>query len=320
MSEARERDPAGGTADYSVVIPTRDGGARLLEVLDALAVQRGAPRFEVVVADDGSVDGTAERVATRPHDGLAVRISPGEPRGPAVARNRGVREARGRFVAFLGDDTLPEPDWLASHERARIADGGGEAIATLGYTTWHPRVRPTAFLRFLNEEGLQFGYSLIEDPADVPFNFFYTSNVTLARTRLLEEPFDERFPHAAWEDTEAALRLTRRGLRIVYAPEARALHDHPTDFDRFCERQERAGRSAVLFHRLHPELGGFLGLGPHGPPPLPPAAVCRARDALVRALQPLPVAARGLWSEALRIRYLRGLHRGWGERATIEGG
>jgi glycosyltransferase involved in cell wall biosynthesis len=304
---------------YSVVIPSHDRCEVLLEVLAALEAQRGAPDFEVVVVDDGSRDGTPERLRAR-RGPLPLAVLAQEARGPAAARNRGVAAANGEWVAFLGDDTVPEPGWLAAHAAARERRGGGEEVAVVGYTGWHPRVRRTAFLDFLNEQGLQFGYALIRNPDEVPFNFFYTSNLSLARSRLLEEPFDEGFPYPAWEDIETSYRLVRRGLRIVYAPEARAAHDHPTDFDRFAARQERAGYCGVVFFLRHPELAGFVGLGAEGPAPLPPAGPQRRREALVRALHKWPVSLPRLWEETLRYHYLRGLHRGWRELVTERGG
>jgi len=301
---------------YSVVVPMRNAATRIGELLDALEGQQGSPEFEVVLVDDGSEDGTPERVRAR---GGATRLLEGPQRGPAAARNRGLDEARGERIAFLGDDTLPEPDWLARHDAAWRRRGATSGVAVVGYTAWHPRLRPDRFLRFLNEEGLQFGYALIEDPEDVPFNFFYTSNLSADRALLAGERFDERFPYPAWEDVELAYRLRRRGLRLVYEPAARVLHDHPTDFERFRLRQERAGYSAVHFWRLHPELGSFLGLSEEGPPPPTPAPVEWARHGLVRALHPLPFAWRRLWSQALRDPYVRGLHRGWRARGRERG-
>jgi glycosyltransferase involved in cell wall biosynthesis len=304
--------------EISVVIPTRDGGDRVLEVLRALDHQVGAPPFEVVVVDDGSHDGSVERVRALTA-AIEVRVLELEPSGPAAARNRGVRAAVGERVAFLGDDTVPAPDWLASHSAGWRRRGGGDEIALIGYTAWHPRLRPSRFLRFLDEEGLQFGYGLIRDPEAVPFNFFYTSNLSVSRRLLLAEPFDESFPYAAWEDIEAGYRLVRRGVRLAYEPNAVARHDHATDFERFCTRQERSGYCAVVFWRLHPELAEFLGLSESGPPPLPSRAGQWLREALVRALQPFPLPMRRLWSEALRFHYVRGLHRGWRDR-VVEGG
>ncbi len=119
----------------------------------------------------------------------------------------------------------------------------------------------TPFLHHINEYGLQFGYGLIEDPEAVPFNFFYTSNISLSRALLYEaELFDTSFPHAAWEDIEIAYRLTGRGMRILYRPEAVARHYHDISFASFRRRQQSAGESAARFYEKHPELSGFLGV------------------------------------------------------------
>jgi glycosyltransferase involved in cell wall biosynthesis len=307
------------SGSFSVVIPSHNRAGVLHEVLDALDAQRDVPEFEVVVVDDGSTDGTRELLASR-RGRLPCRVLLQERRGPAAARNRGVAAAGGERVAFLGDDTVPAPDWLAAHAAAHAARGDDGQIAVVGYTGWHPRVRRTPFLDYLNEQGLQFGYALIDDPERVPFNFFYTSNLSLARRCLLEEPFDEGFPYPAWEDIEASYRMTGRGLRLVYAPAARTAHDHPTDFARFAVRQERAGYCGVVFYLRHPELGPFVGVGPGGPAPLPPAGAQRVREGLVRALQNVPMKLPRLWQETLRFHYLRGLHRGWRELVIERGG
>ena len=308
------------TVEYSVVIPTFNRRSVLGEVLAALEGQLAAPPFEILVVDDGSTDGTYEWLGELSAGRPLHRIRQAN-RGPAAARNRGVEAAAGTWVAFLGDDTVPESDWLALHaarHRAEKLSAAEAKVAVLGYTAWQPRMWPTPFLRYINEYGLQFGYSIIAEPDRVPFNFFYTSNLSLAREWLLAEPFDETFPDPAWEDIEASYRLSRRGLRLVYEPRARVLHDHPTDFSRFAARQERAGASAVRFARKHPELREFLGLGAEGPPPLPGGRSRLAREWLVRALQFLPVSLPGAWEEALRYHYLRGLHRGWREGPVEE--
>jgi glycosyltransferase involved in cell wall biosynthesis len=303
---------------YSVVVPSHNRRGVLREVLAALDAQQEAPGFEIVVVDDGSTDGSAEMLSGW-SSGRPLRVLLGPQRGPAAARNRGVAAAHGARIAFLGDDTVPEPGWLAAHDQAFRRHGGGDEIAVVGYTGWHARVRRTPFLDHLNERGLQFGYALIDRPDEVPFNFFYTSNVSLSRRRMSAEPFDEAFPYPAWEDIEAAYRLVRAGLRLVYEPAARTAHDHPTDFARFAARQERAGYCGVVFARLHPELAGFVGVGPGGPPDLPSRGAQRLREALVRALQNLPLQLPKLWDEALRFHYIRGLRRGWKELVIDKG-
>jgi glycosyltransferase involved in cell wall biosynthesis len=303
--------------ELSVVIPTHNRLEVLAEVIAALERQEGAPAFELVVVDDGSTDGTGDWLRARSFR-LPLLVLTQENRGPAAARNTGVAVASGKWVAFLGDDTVPAIGWLAAHRAAHRRRGDPPNLAVLGYTGWHRRTRLNPFLRYINEHGLQFGYALIRDPEDVPFNFFYTSNLSLSRELLLAEPFDLRFPYAAWEDIEVAYRLKRRGLRLVYEPAASVAHDHPTDLARFAARQEKAGYCAVVFYRLHPELGPFLGIGPGGPPPLPPAGPHRLRSRLVRALQNWPVALPLVWEEVLRYHYIRGLHRAWQNGAEAE--
>src|SRR6185295_4274703 len=209
--------------EFSVVIPTHNRMDVLPEVLAAVEAQVGAPELEVVVVDDGSSDGTAEFLAGRSHK-VPLRVLRQDNSGPAGARNAGVAAAVGGGVAFLGDDTVPAPGWLAAHARAHRRRAEAPRVAVLGYTGWHSRMRLNPFLRYINEHGLQFGYALIEDPEDVPFNFFYTSNVSLPRELLLAEPFDLRFPYAAWEDIEVAYRLKKRGLRLVYEKSASVAH------------------------------------------------------------------------------------------------
>jgi glycosyltransferase involved in cell wall biosynthesis len=328
-TEKRRRPRRGPHGDptpaFSVVIPTHnriDALPEVLRALEAQAEEPEAPSFEIVVVDDGSVDGTGDWLAGRRLQ-VPSTVLRQENRGPAAARNAGVEAASGHRVAFLGDDTVPEPGWLAAHRWAHRERGDLRELAVLGHTGWHRRIAVTPFLRYLNQRGAQFGYGLIADRERVPFNFFYTSNISLSRELLLAEPFDLGFPYPAWEDTELSYRLHRRhGLRLVYEPAAVTRHNHPTDLDRFCARQEKAGYCAVVFHRLHPELGGFLGLGPEGPPPLPRAGPQRWRERLARTLQSLsvvmPLSTPRLWDETLRYHYIRGLHRGSREETVSE--
>jgi glycosyltransferase involved in cell wall biosynthesis len=244
---------------FSVVIPTYRRPDVLFRVLDALGRQESPPDFEVLVIDDGSGDSTADRLRAYAAP-YSFRPFFQQNSGPARARNRGVSEARGSHVLFLGDDTVPDPALLRVHADAH-AEPRAHPVAVLGYTTWPRDRKVSPFLHLINEYGLQFGYGLIEDPESVPFNFFYTSNISLPR-RLLEEAglFDTTFPHAAWEVIEIAYRMSKNGMKIVYRPGAVARHHHEITFASFRRRQEKSGEAAAIFFERHPELGGFLGV------------------------------------------------------------
>jgi GT2 family glycosyltransferase len=249
--------------ELTVVIPTFNRLDILRRALRLLAEEGeafGVPH-EVLVVDDGSSDGTSHWLAgdqVPRASNASLRVISQENAGPARARNRGVQEAAGELVLFLGDDVLVTPGLLALHREAHLARRDSGEVAVLGRTLWAPEMRATAFLRFLME-GDQFGFKHIEDNENVPYNFFYTANVSLRRRAMLDAGlFDESFPHAAWEDVELCYRMTRDGMRLVYVPQALAYHLHPTSLKSFCRRRELVGVDAVRLFRKHPETEKML--------------------------------------------------------------
>jgi GT2 family glycosyltransferase len=260
ISERTNR-PGRGFPTASVVVPTFDRLRDLERVIRAIFEQVAelSSPCEIVVVDDGSSDGTAQWLdQNRSEFGLTVLSQ--ENAGPALARNRGVKASTGEIILFLGDDTVPQPGWLRAHLEAHRLEGSGRPMAVLGYTSF-PSEDDSPFLRWINEFGAQFGYALIDDPTDVPFNFFYTSNISLPR-RVFEAlgGFRVDFPAAAWEDIEFAYRAVESGMFLRYLPGARTVHHHRVRVASFCARQETSGRSAAIFSVLHPELEGFLGV------------------------------------------------------------
>lgn len=247
----------------SVVIPTFNRLDQLQHVVSAVEGQSRPTgvELELVVVDDGSSDGSWDWLERRAEHSEMKALRQ-DNAGPARARNRGVEAAAGEIILFLGDDTVPQPGWLAFHLEEHRLFGDPGPLAVLGYTSFAPDI-DSPFLRFINEYGAQFGYLLIEDPHEVPFNFFYTSNISLPRDELIRlGGFREDFPAAAWEDIEFAYRAVRGGLRIHYQPKARTEHRHCIRPRTFCSRQRTSGRSAAIFAQLHPELEEFLGVSP----------------------------------------------------------
>jgi glycosyltransferase involved in cell wall biosynthesis len=243
---------------FSVVIPTYNRMEMLMRVLKALEDQRDAPDFEVIVINDGSTDPTQNIPTMHWNLRLQFRTQPNS--GPGTARNNGVSLATGKFIVFIGDDTVPEQDFLAEHARTHRETGDDPLAACLGYTGWPRKERVTAFMDYINDYGLQFGYKLIRDGETVPFNFFYTSNISIDREVLTAHPFDTTFPAAAWEDIELAYRLDTLGLKIRYNAKAVTRHYHQMTVDSFAKRQYTVGKSGAIFYRKHPDLGHFLGV------------------------------------------------------------
>jgi len=304
----------------SVVVPTFNRLADLQQVVRAVHDQIGAGESpcELVVVNDGSGDGTRDWLDAHARE-LDLRVVHQPNAGPAKARNRGVAASTGSVVLFLGDDTVPRDGWLREHLEAHRLKAHAESfIAVLGYTAF-PEDLDSPFLRWINEFGAQFGYALIDDPTTVPFNFFYTSNISLPRSAFDElGGFREDFPAAAWEDIEFAYRAVNAGLRICYNPRARTTHHHWIEVTSFCARQRKSGLSAAIFADLHPELESFLAV----PCVRPVTPMSRVKRVLYRVWTALGELIPGIWSEnvyraLLDSHYLEGLAAGLSRRQRV---
>ena len=252
-----ERSPYWLGLRVSVVIPTHNRKEKLLACLEALGRQTVLPQeFEVVVVDDGSTDGTRGALEERSFP-FALRYFRQDPAGPGAARNLGIAEARGELVLFIGDDILADERLIEEHLVAH-ATRPDQGAAILGHIDWPSSLPRNAVMEYVcGDAMLQFAYSYIPAAHTLDHRFFYTSNISLKRQFLAEAAdagigFDPDFRHAAFEDSEYAYRLMPRGLRIHYAPAARAFHDHWMDLDSFAGRELGAGRMAVVFYRKHP--------------------------------------------------------------------
>ena len=254
-------------APLSVVLATYDRRPILERTLDGLDLQ-STRDFQVLVVDDGSSDGTWEWLEARAAGSSRrrLRVFRQENRGQGAARNRALRHVDDGLVLFIGDDVIPRPGFVAEHLEAH--QGAGPALrAVVGFTDWRrAEMKVTPLLEMVNREGHQFGYGHMTPGEVVPFTCFYTSNLSLPREILGDEPFDAAFEHYGWEDVELGYRLSRRGLEIVYHPAAAAEHLHPMDLKSIFARQRLVGRGSHTLLRLHPELADSALLAPGRPP------------------------------------------------------
>ena len=229
--------------DVTVVIPTRDRWPVLARTLDALEAQDlGGVEAEVLVVDNGSR-------TPAPELGAARVVSEAVP-GAAAARNRGIAEAAGRIVLFIGDDCVPaHAGFVRGHAEAHPDDGIGRAVT--GRIEWDPAVERTEVMDWLERRGHMVDMDRLRREPPSPATF-YTGNVSVPRQALLEVAgFDQRFSGYGFEDLELALRLGDRGIRFEHRPELGVLHSHEYSLERSLARMEAVGRGARLLHTIH---------------------------------------------------------------------
>jgi len=235
----------------SIVIPTCNRKGILEKCLRNLSGQdfQRSDR-EVIVVDDGSSDGTGILLDRLSKDlGISLRYFRQENKGPAAARNLGIKNAKGQVILFLGDDIIAAPGLLKGHYNWHVKYPQ-DNYAVLGRISWSKEIRVSPFMEWLESGGPQFAFGQIKDKIDVDADgFFYSSNISLKKEFLLSHNgfFDESFRKAAYEDLELGHRLKEAGLVLKYNADALAYHEHYTSLAAACRRMVVVGRYSGLF-------------------------------------------------------------------------
>jgi glycosyltransferase involved in cell wall biosynthesis len=295
MNTARPDPPAGPPAPtVSVVIPTYNQPALLAEAV-ASALAQTLADLEVVVVDDGSTDDTPARLAALAAADPRVRVVRQPNAGTGAARNRGVREARGRYVALMDHDDLWLPTKLA--EQVAYLDARPDCVAVacpLGLTG-----DPAAVL--FDRRSLGVGPDgVIDRPARKAADgslLFMTCTAWAFRRSAADGPgaatFGER--RGEIEDVSFYIKLLARGRVGIVGDEPLALYRvHAANSS---AAAAYLGRGVVGLRAMW-RAGAFAGLSAPDRRDAAAWVAALGRSAAATAL------ARGAWAEAAGV-YLR---------------
>ena len=222
------------TPEVTIIIPICGGARITYNCLESILANTGEFHYEVLAIDDNSQDMTPRMLASMP--GLRF-LRNHKNIGFLKSCNKAAKEARGKYLVFLNNDTLVKPRWLE------------ELVATLENT-------PSAGMvgaKLLSPDGTLLEAGGIvwrdasawnlgrgEDASKPEYNYLrdadYCSGACIAIGRKLWERFggfDERYAPAYFEDTDLAFRVREAGLRVIYQPLAQVIHiekmSHGTD-------------------------------------------------------------------------------------------
>jgi GT2 family glycosyltransferase len=242
----------------SAVIPTYQRCAMLERALWALAEQTlPADAYEVVVAINGSDDGTCEMLA-RLSTPYRLRSLWQPNRGRAAACNAGIAAARGAIVVLLDDDMEPSPGMLDAHRRAHAAES---RLGVLGAVPIALGPSSSPVVEYIGRKFNRHLETLSAPGHRLKPRDFYTGNFSIRREVLLEVGgFDEAFTMYGNEDVELWVRLARAGVQIVYSPEAWAQQHYTKTFAQLARDNIAKGQTAVLVAVKHPECVADLKL------------------------------------------------------------
>ena len=228
---------------FSLIIPTYERPEQLIRCLNSVArLDYPKEKFEVIVVDDGSQSPPEELVKSF-SDKLDIRLITQVNTGPAGARNTGVKNANGRYLAFTDDDCEPDPSWLKEYENAfNIYPEnllGGDIINAL-------EDNPYSVASQLLVSYLYSYYNAEPESA----SFFTSSNIAIPKDAFLESGgFNVTTIRATAEDRELCDRWRHQGRKLTYVDQAVVYHSHKLSMAAFWRQHFSYGQGAYNFHK-----------------------------------------------------------------------
>lgn len=238
----------------TVIIPTYNRAATLPAAIESVMAQELAD-VEIIVADDGSTDGTQALLAQR--YGEKIRAIPLPHSGlPAVARNAALREAMGEYVAFLDSDDRWLPGKL--HRQLKVMAKNPLAGLVCCNALVERPGEPGAARRFFADRPAAGGKLLKELIQD---NFVITSTVLVRRSALERAGlFGEDEKLRAMEDYDLWLRIAAVS-EVAYIPEPCAVYrDDPGGIRSERTRVHHWEGTLLVFQRLRAHLAQSGGI------------------------------------------------------------
>ncbi len=209
----------------SVVIPSWNGKALLADCLPSLYAQTYTD-FEIIVVDNGSEDGTVDWLKTN-HPGV-IPVVLEKNTGFTGGVNAGISVARGELIVLLNNDTVTDPTWLESLDRAAAANPE-YSLFTSKVLLMHDRVRLDTAGDGFTIAG--FGYKIGWMERDgskfsSPQQVFGASGCAAMYRRVVFDTiglFDVDF-FAFAEDLDISFRALLAGFKCLFVPDARVYH------------------------------------------------------------------------------------------------
>src|SRR4029453_10340332 len=217
--------PVHEQAEISIIIPVFNQLRFTQACLASLQEHQGTERFEVIVVDDCSTDGTAEVVPRLPG---VVYLRNEMNSGFIASCNHGAEKARGKYLVFLNNDTLVKLGWLTAlldpfAEESRAGIVGSKLLFPDG------RLQEAGGIIWRDASG--WNYGKFDDPKKPEYNYLrevdYCSAAALMIPKALFQKvgrFDTNYAPAYYEDTDLAFKVRRDGYKVLYQPLSEIIH------------------------------------------------------------------------------------------------
>lgn len=224
----------------SIVIPAFNAEKTIAQTIQACLNQDYAHVKEVIVIDDGSTDGTGERVR-----GAGVSCVRQNNAGPAQARNKGAALAAGDVICFTDADCVPHPNWVRSLMWHFSDPAVGAVMGSYGIAN------PQSWLARAVYQEIMFRHRRMP----VYPKAFGSYNVAIRKTVFDNVGgFNGEYPYASGEDNDLSYRMLSCGYKIFFAKDALVDHHHPEMIKKYLREQYRHGFWRFKMYRAYPKM------------------------------------------------------------------
>ncbi len=226
---------------FSVIIPVYNAETTLSLCLKALSHQSVAKEdYEVIVIDDGSTDNTSN-IAKK----FNVNYISQTNQGPATARNKGARAARGDIILFTDSDCIPDHSWIKEMV-SPFKDSDVVAVKGIYKTS-----QKELAARFAQAE-FEDRYDLLKKSSSI--DMIDTYSAAFRKDIFLDMGgFDQSFPVANNEDTDFSYRLAVAGYELVFNPKAFVYHTHIDTFVKYLKLKFWRGFWRMIVYSRYPD-------------------------------------------------------------------
>lgn len=248
----------------SVLIPVKNGGLLLHEVLTAVRLQKCPFQYEIIIIDSGSSDQSV--AVANSFDVKCLQIAP-QDFGHGKTRNQLARLSQGQFLVYITQDAIPSsPYWLTELVSPLLHDE--EIACSFGPHIAHHNARLTT-RKELAQHFAGFGAALTIDKVTDPQRFesdpgyrqymhFLSSNNACIRRSVWEQ---NPFPEVNFAEDQAwCLQAMKLGYAKAFCPDAAVYHSHDFNCWETLQRNFDEARSFANFfgYRIQPSLTGAM--------------------------------------------------------------
>lgn len=224
----------------SVIVPVYNGASKIERCIQALLSQSyPKDRYEIIIVDNNSSDGTAAIVKELP----VIYLLEDQKQTSYAARNKGITRSKGSIIAFTDGDCMVSEDWLAKGVEGFDSDAVG--VVAGGIFSAEPR---NYVERYLSERGTLSQEITIKHkflPYGQTANVFFRMEV-FQKIGLFESDW------VGGGDAELCWRMqVETDYELKYVPESSVLHEHRSRLSSMCEQKFRWGIGATICYRKY---------------------------------------------------------------------